>query len=100
MKRIAISTVIALSAAAAHAEPVSIETPKAPVSAEAAEAYVAKLDRAVKRVCREAAGPVVGLNFYAYLACVKDTRADVARQDPTGLYAGRDSSGDLVIAAK
>lgn len=100
MKRIAISAVIALTAAAAHAEPVAVETPRAPVSAEAADAYVAKLERAVKRVCREAAAPMVGINFYTYLACVKDTRAQVAKQDPTGLYAGRDSADALVIAAK
>lgn len=100
MKRIAIFAAAAFLASAAHADPVSVSAPKAPVSAEAAATYVAKLDKAVKQVCREAAGPVIGVAYYGYLACIKDTRADVAKQDPTGLYAGVESQTTLVIAAK
>jgi hypothetical protein len=101
MKRIAIFAALALSTAAvAHADPVTIEAPKAPISAEAAEAYVIKLEKAVKAVCREASAPVVGIGFYAYLECVKATRADVAKKDPTGLYAAKESADSLVIASK
>lgn len=100
MKRIAILAAIALSAAAAHADPVLVEAPKAPVSAEQADAYVARLDLAVKEVCYAASAPVYGTNYYAYLSCLKQTRADVAKKDPTGLYAGLESTGALVVAAK
>ena len=100
MKRTAIFAAIVLSAAVAHADPVTVEAPKAPVSAAQADAYVAKLDRAVKEVCYEAATPVVGLNYYIYLGCLKKTRADVAKKDPTGLYAGLESKGAMVVAAK
>ncbi len=100
MKRIAILSAIVLSAAAAHADPVTVDAPNAPISAEAAEAYVAKLEHAVKEVCYKAASPVVGLGFYAYLDCVKATRAEVGKQEPTGLYAKRDSAVGDVFAAK
>jgi len=100
MKRIMFLSAAALFASAAHADPVSVSTPKAPVSTEAAALYVAKLDNAVKQVCREAAGPVIGVAYYGYLACIKDTRAMVAQQDPTGLYADGESKTGIVVAAK
>jgi hypothetical protein len=100
MKVIAISSAIALLAGAAHADPVSVKTPKADASAAEAAAYVADLDKAVRHVCREAAAPVVGLAFYSYLACLKNTRLEVGKQDPTGLYAGGDSVGGTVVAAR
>lgn len=100
MKRIVISISIALSAAVAHADPVVVIAPKAPISAQAAEAYVAKLEHAVKEVCYDAAAPIIGLAYYSYLKCVKDTRAEVGKQEPTGLYANRDSTIGDVFAAK
>lgn len=101
MKRIAILSVIALSAAAAHADPVTVEAPKAPISAEAGQAYVAKLDKAIKEVCHDEVGPLVGVAYFSYKACIQQTRADVAKQDPTGLYAAkRESTGATVIAAR
>jgi hypothetical protein len=100
MKYIAIFAAIGLSATAAHADPILVEAPKAPVSAEQAEAYVIKLERAVKEVCYQASAPLYGTNYYGYLSCLKKTRADVAQKDPTGLYAGGDSAKALVVAAK
>jgi hypothetical protein len=100
MKRIVIFAGIALSAAAAHAEPITVMTPKAGATAEESAKYIADLDRAVKIVCQKAAAPVIGVNYYTYLACLKDTRADVGKKDPTGLYASRESAGGTVIAAK
>ena len=100
MKRIAILTAIALSASAAHADPVSVETPKSPVTAEAAQVYVAKLESAVKEVCHDEYAPLVGFAYLSYQACVKRTRANVAKADPTGLYAERSSAGAMVLAAK
>ena len=100
MKCIMIFAAAAMFASAAHADPVSVSAPKAPVSAEDAATYVANLDKAVKQVCREATGPVIGVAYYGYLACIKDTRAEVAKQDPTGLYAGGESQATLVVASK
>jgi hypothetical protein len=100
MKRIAILAGLALSAAVAHADPVSVTTPRQPVSAEAADAYVRDLDNAVKKVCRDAHAPVYGLSYYAFLDCVKLTRAEVQKQDPTGLYASHESKDAVVIAAR
>lgn len=101
MKRIAILTAIALAATAVtYAGPVTVETPKAPISVETADAYVANLGQAVKEGCYKASTPVIGVGFYSYLACVKETRDDVAKQDPSGLYAKRDSVAGDVFAAK
>lgn len=100
MKRIAILAAIALVAGAAHADPVLVEAPRAPISAEQAEAYVTRLELAVKEVCYAASAPVYGTNYYSYLACLKETRADVAKKDPTGLYAGGESTGGVTLAAK
>ena len=99
MNRFAISAMIALSAGAAYADPVTVLAPKASASAEERTAYVIKLDKAVKEVCYKAATPVVGLNYYPYLSSLKQTREEVGKTEPTGLYASRDSGG-TVIAAK
>ena len=45
MKRIAIFSAFALVAGAAHADPISVATPKADASAQEASAYVAKAAR-------------------------------------------------------
>ena len=101
MKYIAILAAAALSASAvAHADPISVETPKTPASAEEAAAYVSKLNVALKQVCREATGPIIGVAYYTYLDCVKETRAQVAKQDPTGLFAAQESTESLVVAAR
>jgi xanthosine utilization system XapX-like protein len=100
MKRLIISTIAAgLLAGVAHAD-IEVRTPKEPVSKEEAVAYVAELDTAVRRVCAKAASPIVGPNFYIYQACLKATRADVEKKDPTGLYASRDSVASTVLAAR
>jgi hypothetical protein len=98
MKRLAISVLVALSAGAAHADPVTVLTPRAGASVEEKTAYIVKLDKAVKEVCYRAATPVVGVNYYAYLACLKRTRAAVGETEPTGLYAARDSGGAAMAA--
>lgn len=101
MKRLVISAIAALSiTAAAHAEGITVMTPNAPVSKEQAVAYAAKLDAAVKRVCAKASTPIIGPNVYLYQECVKATRIDVEKKDPTGLYASRDSVASTVFAAR
>jgi len=101
MKRFVISAVASLTlAAAAYADGITVITPAAPVSNEQAVTYVAKLDAAVKRVCARAATPLIGTNVYVYQKCIKATRADVEKKDPTGLYATRDSVASTVLAAR
>jgi hypothetical protein len=99
MKRIAIFAAIALCAGAAHADPITVAAPKADASAQEASAYVDKLEIAVKRVCTSAYAPVIGINYFGYIACVKATRADVAKNDPTGLFAKADSA-PVQVASK
>jgi hypothetical protein len=101
MKRFLTAALIAsvLAPASAFAD-ITITSPKAPASAAEAAAYVQKIDLAVKRECQRATAPVIGTGYYSYLQCLKDTRADVAKKDPTGLYARRDSASDIVVAAK
>jgi len=98
MKFLAILSAIAVGASAAHADPVIVQAPKAPVSEQDAEAYVAKLENAVKRVCYNASAPMLGSNHYRYLDCIKQTRVQVAKDDPTGLYAANRTP--IVLAAK
>ena len=74
MKRFAIFAVVASIAGAAHADPISVLMPKDPASKEQATAYVAELDKAVKKVCLDASAPVYGPNYFTYLACLKATR--------------------------
>jgi hypothetical protein len=100
MKHFAIFAFAAAVAGVAHADPVTVLTPKDPASKEQAEAYVAELDRAVKKVCADASAPIVGFNYYSYIACLKSTRAEVAKTDPTGLYAKVESSQPAVLAAR
>ena len=100
MKRIIISAAIAMSAGAAYAEPVTVMTPKAGASIAEQQAYVAALDEAVEKVCKQENSPVYGVAFYSYKACLKETRLEVVKKDPTGLYAASESKGALVLAAK
>ena len=79
MKRIIISAAIAMSAAAAYAEPVTVMTPKAGASIAEQQAYVAELDSAVENVCKKENAPIYGVAFYSYKACLKETRLQVSR---------------------
>jgi hypothetical protein len=97
MKILAILAAIAVSASAAHADPVIVQTPKAPVSERDAKAYVTQLEKAVKRVCYHASAPILGSNHYVYLDCSKETRAQVAKDDPTGLYVANRTA--IILAA-
>ena len=100
MKRFAIFAFSAAVAGAAHADPITVLTPKDPASREQAEAYVAELDRAVRKVCADTYAPIYGPSFYTFLACLKETRLEVEKKDPTGLYAGRESNAPAVLAAR
>lgn len=101
MKRFIAMTIAAatLLPAAAFAD-TTVMAPKNVTSKEEVAAYVGKLEAAVKRECAKAVGPSIGIGYYAYLACIKDTRAHVAKNDPTGLYAKADSLDGIAVAAK
>ncbi len=101
MKTLAILALAAIaSAGAASAHEVKVSLPRDPASAEQAAAYVANLERAVVSVCARAAAPVIGSNYFAFQSCLKATRADVIKKDPTGLYASRKSPAGTAIAAR
>jgi len=78
----------------------TVYMPKTPASPAEAASYVQKLELAVKRECARATGPLIGSAVYAYQACIKATRSDVAKQDVTGLYARSESLPGIAVAAK
>lgn len=66
-----------------------------------ADAYASDLLRAVSRVCARETGPVIGVAYYTYRACIVQTRLDTAQRDPTGILAkhlGTDAT--LTLAAR
>jgi hypothetical protein len=100
MKRLIISAIAAGSlGGVAHAD-ITVMAPKQPVTQEAADAYVAELDTAVKRVCLKTNSPIIGSNYFGYLGCLKATRADVAKKDPTGIFASRQPIDSTVLATR
>lgn len=100
MKRIVISTAIAMSAGAACADPVTVMTPKPGASAEELAAYVDNLDKAVNSVCEDNTRLARSLGYVNYSACVKEIRIEVSKQDPTGLYAATKLTAPMTLAAK
>jgi hypothetical protein len=101
MKRVLASILAAavILPAAAFAD-TTVSTPKNLTSKEEVAAYVSKLDLAVKHECYRATAPAVGVGYYAYQACLKETRAHVAKSEPTGLYAKSDAVTGIAVAAK
>lgn len=97
MRNLASLTAVAVGAAAAHADPVVVQAPRVPMSKQDPELYVSRLDKVVKDVCYQEAAPMIGLHHDIDLACIKATRAKVAKDDPTGLYASK--AAPLVLAA-
>jgi hypothetical protein len=67
MKPIIISAAIAVSEAAAHADPVTVMAHTAGASSEEVSSYLTKLDKAVHKVCWEAVEPLIsfGLSWMA-----------------------------------
>ncbi len=101
MKYLAIIAAAAVLLPSTAAGDVTVMTPKDTSSKEQVATYVAELDGAVRKVCLKAVGPLVGVAYYTYRACLKDTAADVVLKDPTGLYASHGKApGVQVIAAR
>lgn len=100
MKRIIISTVIAMSAAAAYADPVTVMTPKPGASAEEQAIYVAKLDKAASTVCKDTTRAVKNTGYVSYAECLKKARLEINKKDPTGLYAASKTAKPVNLASK
>jgi hypothetical protein len=101
MKYAILPIAAALLAGSAFAEEAVVKVPADITDPAVAAAYTAELLGAIKKVCYRESAPVIGSSYYIYLACVKDTRAEVAKREPTGLLAerlGRDSA--VTLAAK
>ncbi len=90
MKRIFLAIAASASlAGAAFADQVTVQIPADVKTQAGARTYTDALNKAVVKVCRKEVGPVVGLAWYSFQTCLKDTKADVAKKDPTGIYASR-----------
>ncbi|MEZ5937495.1 MAG: hypothetical protein R3C52_04670 [Hyphomonadaceae bacterium] len=64
-----------------------------------AAAYRQDLVRAIRDVCRREATPVVGVNVFVFNECVEATSKEVARIEPTGLFAGKaNAKQELALA--
>jgi hypothetical protein len=88
-----------LACGAAQAQQVEVAVPADLAAPDAAAAYTSSLIDAVDKVCAREAGPVIGVGYYVFWACVKQTRIDVAAKDPTGLLARRLGLNDPVRVA-
>jgi UrcA family protein len=101
MKRfIALTAFAAAVAAPALAQSVTVEVPKDLTNKQEVAAYKAKLDSAVAKVCRRAASPIVGLNYYVYQDCIQSKWDEVAALDPTGVVAQGKTSKTFDLATK
>ena len=91
MKRLIVAAAsVACLTSAAYAEPqVEVAVPANLSDKTVAAQYVSDVMAAVNKVCRRAAAPIVGANYYRFRACVEHTKATVAAQEPTGLLADR-----------
>jgi hypothetical protein len=87
MKPLLIATAIALLGAGAASAEKAVSIPKNLDDPATAAAYTTELQHAVMSVCRQAATPVIGLNYFRYQSCLKTTGAALAKSEPTGLFA-------------
>lgn len=93
-------TAIALAPVAlADTRSVGIDVPANISDPAAAAAYTQALGQAIDRVCRREANPVIGHGYEVYRVCVRETERSVAKQDPTGLFAGLIKDGRFDVAA-
>lgn len=101
MKRfIALTAFAAALGAPALAQSVTVQVPKDLTNKQEVAAYKAQLDSAVAKVCRRAASPIVGLNYYVYQDCIQSKWDEVAALDPTGILAQGKSTTKFDLANK
>lgn len=99
MKALIIAALSFAAAAPALAEDLAVKLPSSQEPAVAA-AYTDQLMHATTVVCSRATSPRIGLNYYRFQDCLKQTRAATAQKDPTGLLAQRlGLSSSLAMAA-
>jgi hypothetical protein len=105
MKRLVAAAFIVASSAltpAVFADPrgVAVDVPANTSDPAALAAYTQQLAKAVDRVCRRQAVSVIGHGYEVYRVCVRETQDSVARQDPTGSFAGLANDGRFDVAAR
>jgi UrcA family protein len=97
-------TLIAAAAALCFAVPalaqtaVSVRVPANLDDAAAVQSFRSEVASAIRSVCREAEGPVLGFNIYGIRKCIAETSKEVAKLDTTGFLSAellRDRSFDL-----
>jgi UrcA family protein len=103
MKRLlAVLALAAVMTAPAIAQTaISVPVPANVSDPAVAQAYAAQIRGAIRKVCSDEVGPMLGFNIYAVRACITDTSADVAGRDPTGvLTTEKQSDKTLTVAAR
>lgn len=90
MKMLLAAALAAFACSPAFAEKrVTVSVPSDLSNPAVARAYTNALMHAAVTVCTKETAPVIGLNYYAYKACLKATRRNIAASEPTGLLAAR-----------
>lgn len=79
----------ALACGTASAQTVEVPIPQGLETPAVAAEYTDQLLAAISTVCARSSAPVIGINYYTFRACVKQTRIDTAAHEPTGLLAVR-----------
>lgn len=101
MKFALVAAASLLACGAAYAQKIEVAVPADLTSPAAATAYTTALMEAIDTVCARETGPIIGVGYYTYRACVKQTRIDVSAQEPTGLLASRlNLTAPITLAAK
>lgn len=77
----------ALPPAIAEKTSIEVSVPADLSDAATAQAYKAELTGAIRDVCRKAAAPVIGINYYTMMKCIERTTQQVAAEEPTGILA-------------
>ncbi len=106
MKKLLITSLVlagigatALPPALAEETSIEVAVPANIADPATAEAYKAELKQAIKKVCRKANAPPVGIAYYTLLDCIELTTEKVAADDPTGLLADAiGKPGSVVLA--
>jgi hypothetical protein len=101
MKRfiIAAAATVCITSAAYAETTVEVAVPANISDKAVADKYVSDVLAAVNKVCRRAASPVIGGNYYRYRACVEDTKAQIASEEPTGLLSAKAGEERAVTVA-
>lgn len=101
MKFVLAAAASMLACGTAYAQTIEVPVPADLSTPVATEAYTKALITAVDRVCARETGPVIGVGYYTFRECVKQTRLHIASIDPTGLFARHlGLSATITVAAR